>query len=86
MNKQESLHIETCERLCKEFGGEFIRVKNQDVAKAIADTARRYNITQIVLGESQKSRWDILLKGSLTQKILQSLKQVDVHIIATNKE
>jgi two-component system sensor histidine kinase KdpD len=86
LNKQESLHIETCERLCKEFGGEFIRVKNQDVAKAIADTARRYNITQIVLGESQKSRWDILLKGSLTQKILQSLKQVDVHIIATNKE
>jgi len=86
LNKQESLHIETCERLCKEFGGEFIRVKDHDIAKAIADTARRYNITQIVLGESQKSRWDILLKGSLTQKILQSLKQVDVHIIATNKE
>jgi two-component system sensor histidine kinase KdpD len=75
LTKEESLHIETCERLCKEFGGEFIRGKDYNIAKAIAETAKNYRITQIVLGESQKSRWQILLKGSLTQKILRSLKK-----------
>ncbi len=85
LTKEESLHIETCERLCKEFEGTFIRVHGSNPLKAIVDTAKEYRITQIVMGESQKSRWQILLKGSLTQRILRSLKSVDIHIISTSK-
>ena len=86
LSKAETLHIETCERLCQEFGGEFIRVRHQDKAKAIADTAKNYRITQIVIGESQRSRWKLMLRGSLTHKLLRSLKNIDVHIIATDKK
>lgn len=85
LNKAEGLQIETCERLCKEFGGEFIRAKDHDKAKAIAEVARAYHVTQIVIGESQRSYWKLLLRGSLTQKLLRSLKNIDVHIIATDK-
>ncbi len=86
LTKNESLYIETCERLCKEFGGTFIRVKSNDVATAIADVARKYHITQIVIGESQHSRWKILLRGSLTQKLVRLLKNVDLHIMATERD
>ncbi|WP_434683980.1 universal stress protein [Pseudanabaena minima] len=85
LTKAESLHIETCERLCKEFGGTFIRVRDSNALKAIVETAQSYRITQIVMGESQKSRWQILFKGSLTQRILRILKNVDIHIISTSK-
>ena len=85
LTKAESLHIETCERLCKEFDGDFIRVRDSNALKAIVDTAKSYRITQIVMGESQKSRWQILFKGSLTQRILRILKNVDIHIISTSK-
>jgi two-component system sensor histidine kinase KdpD len=86
LTKEESLHIETCERLCKEFGGNFIRITGTDKASAIAQTAQTYHVTQIVIGESQTSRWKMFLRGSLTQKLLRSLKHIDVHIIATDKE
>jgi two-component system, OmpR family, sensor histidine kinase KdpD len=86
LTKTESLHIETCERLCKEFGGALIRVTNSDVPKVIAEVARTYHITQIVIGESQRSRWKLMLRGSLTHKLLRSLKNIDVHIISTDKE
>lgn len=86
LTREESLHIETCEKLCKEFGGTFIRVRNHDVAKAIADVACEYRITQIVIGESQRSRWKMLFEGSLTQKLVRLLKHVDLHIIATQKD
>jgi len=86
LTKEESLHIETCEKLCKEFGGTFIRVKSNDVATAIAEVAKEYHITQIVIGESQRSRWKLLLQGSLTQKLVRLLKHVDLHIIATEKD
>lgn len=85
LTKEESLHIETCENLCKEFGGQFIRVKAHDVAQAIATTAQTYHISQIFIGESQRSRWKALLRNSLTQKLLRSLKHIDIHIIATEK-
>ncbi|MCY7321732.1 MAG: sensor histidine kinase KdpD [Phormidesmis sp. CAN_BIN36] len=85
LNKSESLHIETCERLCQEFGGQFVRVTGQDKSRAIAAVAKDYRITQIVIGESQQSRWKMLWRGSLTQQLLKSLKNIDVHIIATEK-
>lgn len=86
LTKFESLHIETCERLCQEFGGKFMRVSDQDKAKAIAIVAQKYYITQIVIGESQRSRWQLLLRGSLTHRLLRSLRNIDVHIIATDKK
>jgi two-component system sensor histidine kinase KdpD len=86
LSREESLHVETCEKLCQEFGGTFIRVKNHDIAQAIADVARKYRITQIVIGESQRSRWKILFKGSLTQQLVRLLKNIDLHIIATDKK
>lgn len=85
LSKAESLHIETCESLCKEFGGEFVRVTESDKAKAIARVATNYHITQIVIGESQRSHWKLILHGSLTHKLLRALRNIDVHIITTDK-
>jgi two-component system, OmpR family, sensor histidine kinase KdpD len=86
LTKEESLHVETCEKLCKEFGGEFLRAKSPNVGKAIAEVAKEYRITQIVIGESQRSRWQLLLRGSLTQQLLTVLKSIDIHIIASEKQ
>ena len=83
LTKAESLHVETCEKLCKEFNGQFLRVNGNNIAKAISEVAKQYRITQIVIGESQQSRWKLLLRGSLTQQLVRSLKHVDLHIIAT---
>ncbi|MBW4686420.1 MAG: universal stress protein [Komarekiella atlantica HA4396-MV6] len=85
LTKEESLHIHTCEKLCQEFEGTFIRVTSNNIANAIAKVAEKYRITQIVIGESQRSHWQMFLKGSLTQKLVRLLKNIDLHIIATEK-
>ncbi len=85
LTKEETLHIETCERLCQDFNGQFMRVPGQNISRAIAEVAQTYHITQIVIGESQKSRWKMLLRGSLTQQLVRLLKNIDLHIIATEQ-
>lgn len=87
LNKTESLHIETCERLCRDFEGEFLRVKSTNIADTIAQVAQEQRITQIVIGESQQSRWKHLIRGSFTQRIMRRIwqKRIDLHVIATDK-
>ncbi len=83
LSKAEALHIETCKRLCEEFEGEFMRVESEDVVKAIASLAMKNHISQIVLGETQRSRWQLLTKGSIVQRLMRVLPSIDLHIIAT---
>jgi two-component system sensor histidine kinase KdpD len=86
LTREEALHIETCQRLCGEFEGKFLRVKSYQVAEAIAEVAERERITQIVIGESLQSRWKHFIKGSFTQKLMRLIwqKNIDLHIIATD--
>jgi two-component system, OmpR family, sensor histidine kinase KdpD len=87
LTKEESLHIEMCERLCQEFGGKFLRIQSGDVPTAIAQVAEHQRITQIVIGESQQSRWKHALKGAFTQRLMNLIRQknIDLHIIATER-
>ena len=87
LSKAESLHIDTCEKLCKEFAGEFIHVKSNSVPKTIAQVAANHHITQIVIGESQQPRWKRFFKRSFTQQLLELIRdqKIDLHIIGTEK-
>jgi two-component system sensor histidine kinase KdpD len=87
LTREESLHIETCENLCREFDGTFLRIDKQNVPQAIAQVTDEYHITQIVIGESQQPAWKRLIKGSFTQKLMKRIHQqhIDLHIIATEK-
>ncbi len=86
LTKEETLHIETCEKLCREFEGQFLRIQHTNVPEAIAEVAEQHRITQIVIGESQQSRWKQILKGSFTQRLMGLIrhKNIDLHIIATD--
>jgi two-component system, OmpR family, sensor histidine kinase KdpD len=87
LTKSESLHIENCEGLCKEFGGEFIRISSRQVPQTISEIAEREKTTQIVIGESQQNPWKRLLRRSFTEQLMQLIrqKQIDLHIIATEQ-
>lgn len=71
LSKEESLHIDTCEKMCREFAGEFFHVKSYNVPKAIAEVAATNHITQIVIGESQQPRWKRFFKRSFTERLLE---------------
>lgn len=85
LTKTESLHIETCQGLCQEFGGEFLQVRSNDVVSSIIEVAKQYRITQVVVGETRRSRWQMLFKRSIVETLTRSLPHVDLHIIATSK-
>jgi two-component system, OmpR family, sensor histidine kinase KdpD len=86
LTREESLYLETCEKLSAQVGGEFIRVESNNITQAIAQTANKYFITQIVLGQTQRSRWQLFLRSSPVQELLKVVHDVDLHIISTKKQ
>ncbi len=87
LTKEESLHVETCSKLCQEFGGKFLKVNSNNIPTEIAKIATDLHVTQIVIGESQQSKWRRLFKGSFTQRLMELIRHqnIDLHIIATEK-
>jgi two-component system sensor histidine kinase KdpD len=84
LTREEGILLEECTRLCDDFGGEFLRIESGDVLGSIARVAIERRITQIVMGQSPRSRGRALLGRSLSEKLQQRLvgRNVDLHLIA----
>lgn len=54
-------------------------------AKVIIDIAQQYHITQILLGQSARTRWEEIRKGSIVNMIMRETSNIDIHIVSDNR-
>lgn len=72
-------------RLAFDVEAQWTELEADDPAKALIDFARKQQITQIVVGSSQRSHWKELKGGgSIVRRILRlaDAEDIDVHVIA----
>ena len=50
------------------------------------DFIKEHGITQVVIGESARSRWQEIIRGSIANRIMEKTKYVDVLIVADGVE
>ncbi|GGB59832.1 sensor histidine kinase KdpD [Deinococcus soli (ex Cha et al. 2016)] len=74
--------LDTFRAVTVALGGEFIVL---DPAGGVAATLIRHvqaaQATQIVLGESSRSRWEEVLRGDIIRSVLRQTRNVDVYVI-----
>ncbi|MCM3032850.1 KdpD-like non-kinase potassium sensor [Niallia sp. Man26] len=83
--KQEK--ITAWRELALQFGAEFL-LKNkrmQKPAHIIVEAANEHFITQILLGQSARTRWEEIKKGSIVNEIMRQTTNIDIHIVADSK-
>ncbi|HZN12599.1 MAG TPA: universal stress protein [Blastocatellia bacterium] len=68
-------------RLAEELGAKVVRLKARKVADALTEFARREGITHVIFGQSARSRWDILLRGSVINRFLSEVRDATVHVV-----
>lgn len=73
-------------RFAEELGARVIKLKGRHVADALIDFARREGITHVVFGQSARSRWDILLRGSVINRFLEEVRGATVQVVPTAGE
>jgi two-component system, OmpR family, sensor histidine kinase KdpD len=78
----EKTGLEKNLHLAEEVGAEIHEIEGDDIAEEIARFTTEHRVTQIIVGQSQRSRWYELLHGSLIQELLRRLPDLDIHIVA----
>jgi two-component system sensor histidine kinase KdpD len=70
--------------LAEEFGATVVRVKASRPADGLIAFARREGITHVVFGQSARTRWEILWKGSILNRFLREVGGATVQVVPLN--
>ena len=84
-NDDEKQCLESHRTLSAELDGEFHILENQGVVDALVSFTRQYDITQMVMGESHRSRLREFIGGSIIHEVMRRTHDVDVYVISDNR-
>lgn len=68
-------------RLAETLGAVVVQLKGSNVANELLKFARENEITHVIFGQSARSRWRILFKGSVINRFLREVNDAAVHVI-----
>ena len=67
--------------LAEELGATVVRVRASRPADGLIAFAQREGITHVIFGQTARSRWEILLKGSTLNRFLEEVRDAAVQVV-----
>jgi two-component system, OmpR family, sensor histidine kinase KdpD len=67
--------------LAKDLGATIVRVRADRPADGLIAFAKREGITHVIFGQSARTRWEILLKGSTLNRFLEEVRDAAVQVV-----
>jgi two-component system sensor histidine kinase KdpD len=77
--------LQECQRMAKDLGAQVVTLTGRNVADALIRFAQQESISHVVFGQSVRSRWDILLRGSVLNRFLAEVRDVTVQVVPMQK-
>jgi two-component system sensor histidine kinase KdpD len=69
----------------EDLGAEVIRTKSHDIARTLVEVVKERHVTQIVLGQPSRSRWEEILRGSMINRLLRLDVGIDIHLVPQDR-
>ena len=64
-----------------QLGATVVRVKADQPADGLIEFAKREGITHVIFGQTARSRWEILLKGSTLNRFLEEVRDAAIQVV-----
>ena len=82
----EAFHrLEEYRRMARDLGAQVVNLSDKSVADALIRFAQQESISHVVFGQSARSRWDVLLRGSVLNRFLSEIRDVTVQVVPMQK-
>jgi len=73
-------------RLAEKLGAEIISLTGDDVADEILEIARKRNVSQIIIGKPEHTRFWELIHGSVVDKVVRHSHGISIHVIPGSQQ
>ncbi len=73
------------QRMARDLGAQVVTLNEKNVADALIRFAQQESISHVVFGQSVRSRWDILFRGSVLNRFLAEVRDVTVQVVPMQK-
>jgi two-component system sensor histidine kinase KdpD len=84
---EEQALLEKNTALVRRIGGEFVSTQDQNLVEGLLRVARENNVTQIIVGKTQRPHWTTAFRGgSVVQKLLRQSGDIDVYAVAASRD
>jgi two-component system sensor histidine kinase KdpD len=77
--------LEEYQRLARDLGAKVVILKDKNVADALINFTKQENISHVIFGQSARSRFDILVRGSVINRFLAEVRDTTVQVVPMNR-
>jgi two-component system sensor histidine kinase KdpD len=83
----EAFHrLEEFQRMARDLGAQVVSLTGNNIADALIRFAQEEGISHVVFGQSARSRWDVLFRGSVLNRFLSEIRDVTVQVVPMQME
>src|SRR5215210_57548 len=84
INPHNSDALQQNTRLAESLGATVVRVRADRPADGLIAFAQREGVTHVIFGQSARSRWELLWRGSTLDRFLRAVPDAAVHVVPLN--
>ena len=88
LDEEETLSLKKIKELTERLGGTFETYEAADRRHVFLELVNKISekkTTQVIIGQSARTRWEEIKTGSIVQKLLRELRHLDVLVVADQK-
>jgi two-component system sensor histidine kinase KdpD len=77
--------LEEYQRMARDLGAQVVTLTDKSVSDALIRFAQQESVSHVIFGQPVRSRFDILLRGSVLNKFLSQIRDVTVQVVPMQK-
>ncbi len=85
-DEESRSRLEEYKRMARELGAQVITLKGKNTADLLIEFAQKENISHVVFGQSARSRFEILFRGSTINRFLAEMRNTTVQVVPMSRE
>ena len=73
--------LEEYQRMARDLGAQVVTLSDKNVSDALVRYAQQESISHVVFGQTARSRWNLLLHGSVINRFLNEVRDATVQVV-----
>lgn len=83
--EQDAATLKSHVALAEQLGANVVQLHEANVPRALVRYALEHHVTEIIMGESRRSRWHELWKGSVINEVLRLSSNIDILVVGNER-